>query len=298
MTAISVRTPTVEDSGAIAELLNEHSRALYGRTDLSEGEIREWFKWPHLWFGLAEHDGALVGYADVSNEDGRWFNIDLRALERDAVDVLLPAAESYIREHAREGAIVRGYTGADERMLAEAYEPAGFRVVRHSFQMEIALDGPPAPPRWPDGVRVREFVPGEEEPVYEAHMHAFEGHWGHHRIPLEEWRRYGRDREAFDPSLWFLAEDGDELAGVALCARHQSGDPEFGWVNVLGVRPAWRRRGLGGALLQHAFVEFARRGATRVGLGVDAENTTGAVRLYERAGMHVVRRTDTWEKTL
>jgi mycothiol synthase len=67
---------------------------------------------------------------------------------------------------------------------------------------------------------------------------------------------------------------------------------------VLGVRPRWRRRGLGLALLRHTFTEYHRRGHTRVGLGVDAENVSGAVRLYERAGMRVVRRHDTYERPL
>ena len=72
----------------------------------------------------------------------------------------------------------------------------------------------------------------------------------------------------------------------------------MGWVSVLGVRPRWRRRGLASALLLHAFGEFHRRGRKRVGLGVDAENTTGAVALYERVGMRPVRRFDTWERPL
>ena len=58
------------------------------------------------------------------------------------------------------------------------------------------------------------------------------------------------------------------------------------------MRRPWRRRGLGLALLLHSFRDFAARGATRVGLGVDAENTTGAVGLYERAGMHVCGATE------
>jgi ribosomal protein S18 acetylase RimI-like enzyme len=60
-----------------------------------------------------------------------------------------------------------------------------------------------------------------------------------------------------------------------------------GFVGALGVSPAYRRRGLGLALLRHAFAEFRRRGETKVGLGVDAQNPTGATRLYDRAGMHV-----------
>ena len=298
MSEVTLRTPSPGDAAAIAELLNAHAHVLFGEPDLSETEVREWFTWPNLWFRVAERDGALVGYLDVQNEDGARFNVDLRALAAEAVDPLLQAADSHARQLAVAGAVLRGYTAEGEESLRSAYERAGYHVIRHSFQMRIELTGPPPAPTWPDGIRVRTFGAADEERVYEAHMDAFADHWGFRRTPIEEWRRYGPERETFDPSLWFLAEDGDEVAGVALCAWHQSGEPDFGWVNVLGVRPPWRRRGLGGALLQHAFVEFAARGATRVGLGVDAENTTGAVRLYERAGMHVVRQTDTWEKAL
>jgi ribosomal protein S18 acetylase RimI-like enzyme len=89
---------------------------------------------------------------------------------------------------------------------------------------------------------------------------------------------------------------GDEVAAVALCRARAHEDPEMGFVNTLGVRRPWRRQGLGLALLHHAFGEFYRRGQKRVGLGVDASNLTGATRLYERAGMHVARQFDLYEK--
>jgi ribosomal protein S18 acetylase RimI-like enzyme len=129
-------------------------------------------------------------------------------------------------------------------------------------------------------------------------MDAFADHWEHHRYTFEDWRDFNVERHSFDPSLWWLVDEGDELAAISLNAWHFSGDPQFGWVHVLGVRPQWRKRGVGTALLHHSFRDFAARGATRVGLGVDGENTTGAVRLYERVGMHVVRRNDTYEKKL
>ena len=99
----------------------------------------------------------------------------------------------------------------------------------------------------------------------------------------------------FDPSLWFLAVDGEETAGFAICHR-RSGDPETGSVRLLGVRRRWRRRGLGRALLLHAFAELRRHGFKRAGLGVDAESLTGAHKLYESAGMHVEARFDVYEK--
>ena len=101
---------------------------------------------------------------------------------------------------------------------------------------------------------------------------------------------------AYDPALWFVAYDGDEVAGYLIGKAEEGGDPKLGWVEVLGVRRPWRRRGLALALLLHAFGEFERRGCERVGLGVDASNLTGAVRLYERAGMRPVRQHDAHEK--
>lgn len=90
----------------------------------------------------------------------------------------------------------------------------------------------------------------------------------------------------FDPTLWFLAMAGEEVAGISLCYDHAFDDHEMGWVGSLGVRRPWRGQGLGLALLQHSFQEFHRRGKARGGLSVDAESLTGATRLYLKAGMH------------
>ena len=56
--------------------------------------------------------------------------------------------------------------------------------------------------------------------------------------------------------------------------------------------------GIGLALLQTAFEEFRRRGRVRAGLGVDAQNPTGATRLYERAGMRVAWEAVIYQKDL
>jgi ribosomal protein S18 acetylase RimI-like enzyme len=92
--------------------------------------------------------------------------------------------------------------------------------------------------------------------------------------------------------------DGDQIAGINLCRSHWIDDPDTGWVGTLGVRRPWRKRGIGLALLRHAFNEFYRRGKRKVGLGVDAQNLTGALRLYEGAGMHVHQASDLYEKEL
>ena len=88
------------------------------------------------------------------------------------------------------------------------------------------------------------------------------------------WLHWMVEEPSFDRSLWFVAEQDGELAGIIL-SRAPENEPGLGWVRILGVLPEYRQRGLGQALLQHTFAEFARRGFTAVGLGVDAENPTG-----------------------
>lgn len=299
-----LRPARPEDAGRIATLCNALTRMLYESGDVDEAGVRDWFTYPDLGMFAVEQRGELVGYCDVRRDaGGTRFPIDLRvdpgAWGGGVADALLERAESWAREQAAPGALARGYVPDRDTEVRGALERCGHRLVRHSFQMQIDLEGRPDPPAWPDGVTVRTFEPGRDElAVYECHQESFADHWDFHRLPIETWRRHMLEGERFDPALWWLAEANGELAGVALNAWHFSGDRTWGWIGDLGVRRPWRRRGLALALLQHSFADFARRGATRVGLGVDAENTTGAVRLYERAGMRPVRRSDTYEKPL
>jgi len=106
------------------------------------------------------------------------------------------------------------------------------------------------------------------------------------------------ENESSDPTLLFIAMDGDQVAGINLCRPQSFEDSEMGWVDTLGVPRPWRKRGIGLALLRHSFNEFYRRGKRKVGLGVDAQSLTGALRLYESAGMYVHQTFDQYEKEL
>jgi mycothiol synthase len=295
--SVELRDATPDDASAIKRVLDEHALASFGEIELNEEEIRSWFELPRLWVQLAERAGEAVGYLDVATEESGHIAVDARTVDPEVAPVLVAAAEAHARETVEEP-VLRGFVQGDEPQLRAAFEAAGWKPVRHSFQMRIELDHYIPEPEWPDGLVLRNAREGEEERVYEAHMDSFQDHWDFRPQPFEDWKRYATGGNRYDLSLWWLVEDGDELAALSLNAWHFSGDPQFGWVHVLGVRPQWRRRGLGTALLHHSFRDFASRGATRVGLGVDGENTTGAVRLYEQVGMRVVRRNDTYEKSL
>jgi mycothiol synthase len=155
---------------------------------------------------------------------------------------------------------------------------------------------------WPAGITVRTMQPGQELALYRAKSETFRDHWGHVEVPEQQgfaaWQQRRLNDSNYDPSLWFLALDGDEIAGFSLCQLRTSEDPAMGWVNSLGVRRPWRRHGVAKALLYHSFGALRRRGQARIGLDVDADNLTGAKRLYEQAGMRTIRQTIFFEKEL
>jgi ribosomal protein S18 acetylase RimI-like enzyme len=161
--------------------------------------------------------------------------------------------------------------------------------------MEIVLDGPPVEPKFPEGIELRPFIKGEHDiKVWQAQNESFRDHWGSHDVTLEEWKRSRFDDPDSDPTLWPIAWDGDEVAGFSL-NRYRMG---IGWIRTLGVRRPWRKRGLGEALLLQSFGEFYRRGTKTIGLGVDAQNPTGATRLYQKVGMYAASEFVTYEKEL
>ena len=281
----TLRSPTEEDVPEVVRLMSEH-----WPEPADEDLVRR--TWSSPGFQL-EHDARVDGasYVDVEalGEGRVW--IDARG--RPSADIL-DWAEARGREKAKR--LFAGGWSSNEPLL-EALERRGFRLIRHSHRMTIDLDDPTPEPGWPEGLEVRSFQPGDERAFYEAHQETFEDSWEPIEESYDEWTHWLLEPPAFVPELWFLAVEDDEPAGFAICHPH-SGDAELGWVRILGVRRPWRKRGLGRALLLHAFAEFRKRGLLRAGLGVDAESVTGANRLYEQAGMHVATRFDIYEKVV
>jgi mycothiol synthase len=254
---------------------------------------------------MTTNDGRVVGYEEFVNKyahaslqgDG-YVHPDfmgqgigttmLRALEeraRQEMTLAEPGQRIFIRN-----AMSIGDTVAREMHEAEGYKP-----IRFFWRMEITLDTAPPAPIWPDGIELRPFeVDGQAYLLYRAHEEAFQDHWGHTPRPFEVWKHRDIESDEFDPSLWFIAWDGNQIAGYAL-NRYRNGNS---WVGTLGVRRPWRKRGLGLALLYHSFGEFYKRGKRTISLGVDAANLTGATRLYQKAGMHVAAEYVNYEKEL
>ncbi|MBC8099678.1 MAG: GNAT family N-acetyltransferase [Armatimonadetes bacterium] len=175
----------------------------------------------------------------------------------------------------------------------------GYFQTRIFFTMRIQFEGTLAPVAMPEGFRLKPFDPATDAyKVYQAQQEAFRDHWGWVAdLPWEDWQRRLTDPH-FDASLWFIAYEGDEIAGVSLCSDWGEDIPDLAWVNNLATRRQYRKRGLAQALLEHSFYIFQQRGYHKAGLGVDAASPTNAVALYERAGMHVHKRGLAYRKVL
>ncbi|MGZ4409908.1 MAG: N-acetyltransferase family protein [Gaiellaceae bacterium] len=170
----------------------------------------------------------------------------------------------------------------------------GYAKVRDFLIMRIELAQGFASPVLPSGLTVRSFRPGvDERALHKATEEAFAEHFHFEPSTFDEFCGTLAARKV-NPDLWLVAWDGDEVAGEVL-SLERAGDV---YVESVSVRKPWRGRGLALALLLNAFARLHARGHDAVFLGLDAENATGALQLYQKAGMRVWRRFEMFEKRL
>ena len=302
------RPPLTTDAQGVADLIAARDIADYGSADASVEEVQNYWRAPR--FDLAQDariiiapDGLLVGYEEIYPRSHERLEFDGCVHPREAGRGLGTLLLRWAEQHARERAaktpatgqvILRGSTAAVDQNADALFDAEGFALVRQFWRMEIEMTSPPDRPLWPAGIRFRAMRPDHDERVVHAVIEeAFADHWGHVPRSFEDWEQGTLHSDGFDLSLTFVAFDGHEVAGVVV-NRHR----DIAWVGQLAVRRAWRKRGLGLALLLHSFSAFYQRGDRVVGLGVDAQSLTGATRLYEKAVMRVTRRFDTYEKVI
>jgi ribosomal protein S18 acetylase RimI-like enzyme len=288
MSSSLLRRLRADDAERVAALFDEAFGA--DRTVDAE-EICSWLRNEELepdWLRVLEADGTVIGYGDIWPE-ARELTLDVAA--PGSWEPFFEWAEAAGRERGLPRVCVNVPAGHEVAALAET---RGYRLWRSSFTMRIELAARPAEPALPAGLTLRTYGTADAELVQAQLNAAFSDDAFWHEVSPSNFREFYLRARGFDPSLWLLAFAGSELIGSVLAYPQRGGDTTLGWVGTLGVRREWRRRGLGAALLQRAFAALYDRGLPAIGLGVDAENPTGALGLYERAGMRKIRQSDNW----
>ncbi len=314
----TLRGATLDDLPEAVDMFNACSRQLTGTDEVTlEGYQREWaipmLNLPEDVKVVIAPDGSIAACQEVwdlfdpHTRINTWGRVHPQHQGRGIASSLLRWAEDRARR-----AITLAPTGTRVALLNwvsnldaaanGAMLQAGFNLIRHSYRMCIDFTETPTAPVWPAGITLKPFNPDRDlETVAWADREAFRDHWGFVERPFSQdlqMFRHWLGEPRFDASLWFVALHGSEVAGISLCDPYTEDDADMGWVGSLGVLRPYRRQGLGLALLQHSFCELYKRGRRKVGLGVDAFNLTGALRLYEKAGMRVCRQQNTYEKEL
>ena len=283
---------------------------------------RAWFGNPSEQFQplrdvtIAEIDGRMVGHVKrdwVDTNDGlREFRtggaVDPAYRRRGIGSALL-------RESERRSAILAAAQSTDRPLVLGCFtddrnvganalaKGEGFEQARWFFEMHRAgLDRDlPEIPALPDGIEVRPVEESQYRAIWRADIEAFRDHWGGGDESDEAFRRY-QDAPSFDPSLWVVAWDGDEVVAASVNTIYHEDNKALavkrGWLDSIFTRRPWRKRGLASALIVRSLHVLADRGIGIAALGVDADNPSGALRLYESHGFSVVERASAWRKSL
>lgn len=262
---------------------------------------------------IAEVDGQPVGTADRSwvdttTENYREYRCDGSVLpkwRRRGVGTALLAenirlSRDLARTHDTDRRRILGSWTSDRMVGAHALlRKSGFEQARWFFEMTRQLNEPIPDVPLPDGIEVRAITDAMLRGIWDADVEAFQDHWGGFDSSDASFQRFIGD-PSFDPTLWAIAYDGDEVAGGVINAIEADENAALGvrrgWLHSVFTRRPWRRRGLARALIARSLVLLRDRGMDTGILGVDADNPTGALGLYEGIGFSVAERSAAWRK--
>jgi ribosomal protein S18 acetylase RimI-like enzyme len=315
----TVRPARLDDAEAVCEMCNEWAVRMRGFK--THDPVEERMEWQTPGFDLETDsrlvfasDGKLIAYASAWDTDEP--HVRVGGFVRLHPDVADPELESslfdWLETRAREAidkapedarVILSVGSLSEDNDRKALLERRGFQLVRHFVRLRIDMAEAPEAPSWPEGIEIRPFDRDKHlEPMVLASREAFRDHWGHVEGSPEEdlaqWKHWAYEDPDYDPATWHVAWDGDEVVGLSIGGAKRPEAENLAYIYVLAVRQAWRGRGIAKALLRHSFGYYYGLGKNLVDLHADAENLTGAMRMYESVGMRQLHRNDSYEKEL
>ncbi len=220
--------------------------------------------------------------------------------------VLLQFAQKRLRtlakSHRLNGArFFQSWTADSDSSSIVMLESHGYQPTRFDFDMVRPLSERIEHKTLPPSLKVRRVKPEDYRMVWEAMDEAFRDHWGH--VPASESAyKWWQKNDSFQPELWKVAWDGDQVAGMVLnfidSAENRIYGRKRGYTENICVRRPWRRRGLARALLTQSLRMLKDIGMQEACLGVDTQNPNGALQLYESVGFKSVKRYTTYRNQI
>lgn len=278
------------DFDAVLSLSIKHTTRHYGEPMMNEDYLRSLWQQGHRWLALDE-DETLAGYAEClpADEHGTvWFSLYVysAAVGKALLDLI----------QQNEASMFKTRLSHNDNVGRRVLEQDGYQSTLSFLTMHIDLPSEPIIPALPDGITLRNYVPGQDgEATYMVDEAASQDKSYYKPLSYEAWRKRMNVDEV-DPGIWILACDGDDIVGVALNAINKA--MTVGLIDHPGVLRAYRQCGIGEALMLASFSAFYRRGVTYIKLNVEADSPTNAPRLYEWLGMKTIQQYHIYAKEL
>jgi mycothiol synthase len=307
------RRPTLDDVPELLRLVHASDTAAVGEPDFTLDEVRESLTAPNTdmsrdcWVAL-DTAGGIVGWAYPGNTTGRdrefvevyaWPQRGEPSL-RPLLALLLDRVAERGREFGHDPYTVRAGAVPGEKEWIATLTGAGFGFLKQHARMTITLaDTPHTAPEPPAGVTVRPLRHDDEDELRRFHATIEEAFRDsdHQSTDYETWRSQIAAESSIAWDEWFVGEVDGAWAGV-LQSSDTGIDGNDAWVRALAVLRAYRKRGVGAALLRRAFAVYAAKGRATAGLGVDLANPTQAARLYRAVGMRPLYEANIYQRTV
>jgi ribosomal protein S18 acetylase RimI-like enzyme len=296
----TTRRPTLDDVPEILAVAHASDIAAIGAPDFTADEVREMLTDPNTdmtrdsWLAL-DAAGAIVGWTFPHNITGgdrdflevfTWPERGVPA-QRPLLALMLDRMGERAGELGHDPYEVRAGAVPTEQPYIDALAEAGFVFLKQHARMQMSLAGVShTPPEPPAGVTVRPVRGGDEADLRALHGVIEESFrdTDHLSVDYDTWRRQVDNEPSVSFDEWLVAEADGRVVG-SLQSSDAGLDDNEGWVKRLGVLRAYRKRGVGEALLRRAFAVYGAKGRAKAGLGVDLENPTRAAALYLAVGM-------------
>lgn len=267
---------------------------------------------------FAEVDRQTIAYGRVEwniSDDGEWLGFLLAFLHPDwrhkgIGSAIVRYQESRLRQIAADQ-VGAGKLSEDIPRYFETFttetevgkeallKKEGYSAVRHFYSMVRPLSEPIEVTPMPEDLEIRIVKRDQFRMVWDANQEAFRDHWGFVPASENDYQRWKKD-PLHTPDLWKVAWDGDRIAGMVLNFLNQEENDEYerqrGYTEDICVRRPWRKRGLARALLTRSLQMFQDMGMDHASLGVDTQNLSGALNLYESVGFRIEKRHSSYRK--